>query len=597
MLAIVVASPLFGAGICAAADSKSGEAQTNAAANRLQADSLGGEKAVHLFGSLQSDMLFPTGKQADGSHEDWRTNTYLNLQMQSRYVDMGARLEYLEHPLPGFEKDFKGWGVPNVYMNLKLKGVELTAGTFYEQFGSGFILRTYEERSLGIDNSLMGGRVAVDAVKGLRLKVLGGKQRRYWGHNNAFVSGADAEWSLMEMFSHRDKGYNQNNGVGDRRKGGARSVPAAVTVGFSWVNKYERTGKDRIMVDATHRLRLPASVNAWDARLNYQQGPLSVLAEYAGKTQDPSFDNGYIYRRGSVAMLSGSYSQRGASVLMQVKRSDNFSFRSRRNMSGTSSMLNHLPAFAQDHTYALAAEYPYATNPLGEWAYQSQVGYTFRRHTPLGGKYGTSVRFNFSHIHSIDRNPHALTVGQSNGASPAAEQTYYGAGSKGYGSAFWKWGNQTYYQDFNIQMDKRLNSRWKLTLMYMNQLYNQSAIEGKGETIHANIFVAEGLWKISRKVKLRAEAQYLITKQDEGDWAFALAELSLAPHWMFSVSDEYNCGQSHSHYWQSAVTYNINAHRLQIGWGRVKEGYNCSGGVCRYVPESKGFTLSYNYNF
>ncbi|WP_456002305.1 DUF6029 family protein, partial [Prevotella sp.] len=24
---------------------------------------------------------------------------------------------------------------------------------------------------------------------------------------------------------------------------------------------------------------------------------------------------------------------------------------------------------------------------------------------------------------------------------------------------------------------------------------------------------------------------------------------------------------------------------------------NCSGGVCRYIPATKGLTLSYNYNF
>ncbi len=47
----------------------------------------------------------------------------------------------------------------------------------------------------------------------------------------------------------------------------------------------------------------------------------------------------------------------------------------------------------------------------------------------------------------------------------------------------------------------------------------------------------------------------------------------------------------------TSVTYNQGAHRIQLGWGRTRAGFNCSGGVCRYVPETKGFTLSYNYNF
>ena len=66
-----------------------------------------------------------------------------------------------------------------------MKNFEVTVGNFYEQFGSGFVLRTYEERSLGIDNSLLGARVVTTPVKGVRLKALTGQQRRYWAHNDS----------------------------------------------------------------------------------------------------------------------------------------------------------------------------------------------------------------------------------------------------------------------------------------------------------------------------------------------------------------------------------------------------------------------------
>lgn len=100
--------------------------------------------------------------------------------MISRYVDAGVRLEFMKWPLPGYENDFSGWGVPHIYAKGRYKGFELTAGDFYEQFGSGFILRTYEERSLGIDNSIRGGRLRVTAIPGVRITALGGVQRRYW---------------------------------------------------------------------------------------------------------------------------------------------------------------------------------------------------------------------------------------------------------------------------------------------------------------------------------------------------------------------------------------------------------------------------------
>ena len=540
---------------------------------------------VTFSGSIQSDMLVPTGKQADGSHEDFRTNTYADLSMQSQYVDAGLRFEYLEHPLPGFEKDFKGWGVPFFYIKGKLKNAELTLGNIYDQFGSGFIFRTYEERSLGIDNSILGGRLVVKPFNGVRIKALSGKQRRYWAHNNSWVSGADMELSLDEWFrSFRESG-------------------TYLTLGASWVNKHEKADDDLLMVDASHRLNLPENVNAWDARVNLNKGPFNILAEYAQKTQDPSFDNGYIYRKGYVAMLSGSYSRKGMSLLLQAKRSDNFSFRSRRSMTGTSSMINHLPAFTEDQTYALAALYPYATHPAGEWAYQAQLGYTFRRHTALGGKYGTQLKINFSHVHGIDQSEHGLLLNSeplSTGQLQPVNNvpTYYtGIGTKGYGSSFWKWGGGTYYQDIDVQLDKRIARDFKMHLMYMNQFYNKTVVEGEGGMIHSNIFIADLLFNLSRDTKLRTELQYLTTADDDTDWAFALAELSVAPHWMFTVSDEYNCGVTNAHYWQTYVTYNLGAHRFQLGWGRTRAGYNCSGGVCRYVPESKGFTLSYNYNF
>ena len=75
-------------------------------------------KGVSVTGSLQSDMLVPMGKQEDGSHEDFRTNTYADMSLMSKNIDLGVRLEYLDHPLPGFETDkgFKGWGLSLIHI-------------------------------------------------------------------------------------------------------------------------------------------------------------------------------------------------------------------------------------------------------------------------------------------------------------------------------------------------------------------------------------------------------------------------------------------------------------------------------------------------
>ena len=531
-------------------------------------------KGFTFSGSLQTDVLFPEEDEAIGTGtytDDCLSNTYLDLNLRSKYVDAGARLEYMRAPMPGFEGGFKGQGLPHIYITGKYKGVELTAGDFYEQFGSGLVLRTYEERSLGIDNSIRGGRLKFSPYKGIRVRMLGGNQRYYWERSEGYVYGADVELSI-DQWSKR----MQDN-------------LWFLTLGGSYVGKFEKADHDKIFPESGNLnriLNLPETVNSFDVRANLQKGNYSFLAEYAMKSYDPSAENGYIYKKGTALLLSGSYSKRGMSLLLQAKRSDDMQYRSQRSVTGTALSINNLPAFAYQHTYALAALYPYATQPDGEWAYQGEFRYNFKRGTALGGKYGTDIRLNFSHVRSIDRETKLNKWGQT-------------MGSDGYSSKFFKQG-ELYYQDLHIDISKKFNRSFKGNLMYMWQKYNQEVVEGhaeNGKIVNSHIFVADGKYTINRRLTLRMELQYLHTKQDEGDWGYALAELTVLPYLMFTVSDMYNFGATNQHYYMGMVTFNHKAHRLAVSYGRTRAGYNCSGGVCRYVPASKGFQISYNLVF
>lgn len=530
-------------------------------------------KGVKLSGSVQADMLLPQEDKEVGTDavaQRLLSNTYIDLNLQHQWIDAAVRLEYMQHPMPGFEKNFAGRGIPFYYIKGKFKQAALTLGAFYEQFGAGFVLRTYEERSLGVDNSLMGAHLLYKPFKGVILKALSGRQRTYWQLSKSWVSGVDAEWDIAEY----SKALQQSN--------------THITLGASWVNKYQFDNTDAIMVDRTHCLNLPSFVNAWDVRAQIQSGAVSILAEYAQKTHDPSFANQYIYRKGRVAMLSASYSKPGISVLLQAKRSDDMVFKSNiKQATGPSAYINHLPAFTQDHTYALPALYPYATQPDGEWAYQAQIAYLLKRNTLLGGRYGTKLKLNFSYVRGIDKTEN------KQGAINLQDIR----GSKGYGSKFFAWNNQVYYQDFNIMLQRKCTKNFKLNLMYMNQIYNQTVVEGKGGNVYANIFVADGKYKFSNKLNVRGELQYLTTKQAQGDWLYALVDVAIVPNWMITLSDMYNVGVTKLHYYQSYITFNKGAHRIQMGYGRTRAGYNCAGGVCRYIPATKGLTLSYHYNF
>ncbi|MDE5555848.1 MAG: hypothetical protein K2J10_11795, partial [Muribaculaceae bacterium] len=491
-------------------------------------------------------------------------NTYADMNMMSKYVDAGIRFEFMKWPLPGYEPDFAGWGVPHIYAKGRYKGFELTAGDFYEQFGSGFILRTYQERSLGIDNSIRGGRLKVSALNGVRLTVLGGVQRRYWDwKTSSQVYGGDAEFVLQDIFKR----------LADRN--------VSWTFGASYVLKHE--DDQTIMVPGHNwRLNLPKAVDAFDLRSEFQKNGFALLGEFAWKGQDPSFDNNYTYGKGTAALLSGSYSRSGLSALVQVKRSENMSFRSQRSMSGTSAFLNNMPVFSYLHTYALAALYPYATQAApGEWAFQGQFAYNFKRKTALGGKYGTKVKVNLSYIRGLTDNPGNFGEMGSNGPSP--KFFYMG---------------QSYYHDFNIQIDKKWSRSVSQIFMYMNQMYDK-ILEGHPEEgkVKSNIFVLDTKWRIDCRFTLRNELQYLHTAQDQGDWLYGLLELSVAPHLMVTVADMWNCGDTNTHYYNFGLAGNFKANRLSVSYGRTRAGFNCSGGVCRYVPATRGFQISYNYTF
>jgi hypothetical protein len=89
--------------------------------------------------------------------------------------------------------------------------------------------------------------------------------------------------------------------------------------------------------------------------------------------------------------------------------------------------------------------------------------------------------------------------------------------------------------------------------------------------------------------------------QDKGHWATVLAEYTWSPHWFVSVLDQYNFGNNDEakrvHYIYGAAGYIQGPHRLSVGYGKRREGIFCVGGVCRAVPASNGFEVTFTSSF
>ena len=58
----------------------------------------GQQQGINVSGSVQSDMLLSTQNKENKQNEagDFMTNTYVDVLLQSQYVDAGARAEYME---------------------------------------------------------------------------------------------------------------------------------------------------------------------------------------------------------------------------------------------------------------------------------------------------------------------------------------------------------------------------------------------------------------------------------------------------------------------------------------------------------------------
>ena len=87
----------------------------------------------------------------------------------------------------------------------------MTAGNFYEQFGSVLIFRAYEERGLGYDNAIDGFRLKYKPLP-VYTKGLIGRQRTFVSNRRRNCSWLDGEWNINT--SHSLPGLQQkHNGL------------------------------------------------------------------------------------------------------------------------------------------------------------------------------------------------------------------------------------------------------------------------------------------------------------------------------------------------------------------------------------------------
>ncbi len=490
--------------------------------------------------------------------EKFLNNAFLNLNYVNGNFKVGLRYEEYLGPLLGFDERYRGSGITYRFAQFTNDRIDITAGNFYDQFGNGLIFRCYEERALGIDNSMDGIRVGVKPIEGIYIKGVVGRQRDFFSLGEGLVRGIDGDVQLNELFlSLKDSRIR-------------------IGIGGSFVSKYQK--------DNDQLRNLPENVGASAARLNLNTGKFSLSAEYAYKINDPSVANGFIYKPGEAIYLNMAYTTKGFGTTITGKRIDNMNFRSDRNATLNSLMINYLPAISKQYSYRLLTLYPYTTQPNGEIAGAAEVFYNFAAKTPLGGKYGTKISLGVSGVNNID------TVAASND-------------TLGYESNYFKIGSPLYYQDLSLEINKKISKKVKLIGTYVYQAYNKDVVEGEigFGIVHASIAILDVTYKFNSKNSIRMEIQHLSTHQDRKNWAMMLLEYTISPNWAFTVFDEYNYGSDNpderTHFYNATMGYTRSATRISLGYVRQRAGLLCVGGVCRFVPASNGLGINITSRF
>lgn len=489
--------------------------------------------STYYFNDEKTGALAPAGR--------FGSNNYLKLDYIWKGFYVGAQLEGYMPPLLGYfssgttqaDMFFRY----DVYAGYEANGWDIRLGSLYEQFGSGLLFRTYEDRTLGINNALQGIHVGYTFGDFLTVKALYGRVRDVSQYTGIFVSGADLSLSISRAAKWENFDW---------------------TIEGSVLNKYEAVGAENTIVGAAE------NVFGYSARMTLGYAGFHLSGEYMSRQPDPTYTTIDTTRRSEAIQVDFGYTGNGFGALLSFRKLYNPFFQGSREWSESYTYINYVPALTQQHTYSLATLNPYTPNN-DEIGGQADIYYNFRRGTVMGGKKGMKIHANFS--------------------------TYYGDMYKWYGYEGSR--NELLFRDLTVDIERWFGSDFKMILFYSWQTYNHApGALNEQHPWNSHTVVADLTYKFDRKNSLRLELQHLYTKDDQKNWAAALLEYSFAPRWSVSLQDMWNYGETKTHYINGSVSYSYSKVRAALNFGRFKEGYLCSGGVCRMTPAYTGINLS-----
>lgn len=498
-----------------------------------------------------------------------RTNTYLNLDYQWNQFTTGIQIEsYEKIALLNYSPKFEGTNLGNYYLNYMSNNskFEITIGHFYEKFGNGLLFRSWEDKPLGIANSIVGGKIKWNPIDEIELKTFYGKQRNGFSNDftNSTVFGIDANIKFSDLLKIKGNSFG---------------------IGLGYLNRNEETEI------------YPRNVYLNSTRAYFKRKNISFDVEYVFKSKDALVEfetvNPNFLFDGDAFLFNFNYSKKGIGISVNLRRMENFGFYSQRDLNRNSfneGLLNYIPSLTKQYDYSLTNIYVYQAQPFivfepegnkaGEIGGQFDLFYTFKKGSFLGGKTGTSIALNYSNWYGLK--------GRFD-----AEQRKYEAEFIGFGEKF--------YTDGSLEIRKNLSSKWTSIFTFLNQYYNAKFVEETTGEVRSNTIVWDNQYNFISSKTIKIELQHQWAEGGFGNWAGNLVEYNFNSNWSIFSSNLYNYGNKDKseqiNYYTFGGAFSNNATRIQLSYGRQRGGLICVGGVCRFVPESAGFNLNFNYSF
>ena len=531
--------------------------------------------------------------------EKLRTTNYLRLDYSfDKNFSAGLQLEsYTPENLLNMSNLYnKDLGIATYYLQYQKKSLNLTLGHFYEQFGNGLILRSWEDRFLGINTAIRGIRLKFNLSDDVSVTTLYGRQRKGFEISKGDIFGFNSEFNISNIFNFSAQGN--------------------FTAGFSYVGKKERY--ERIQNES--EMEIPELVNAFSSRINFAHKNFYTNIEYVTKSKDLRLNNpietsGISFSenktfKGNAILWTVGYSKKGVGISYNFRRLENMRWFSERSFSDPVSnqtnqlSLNYLPALVKQHDYSLANIYLYQTLPgliieqrdipllkAGEIGQVVDFFYNFKKGSLIGGKYGTKVNLNMSYWAKLETqydNP----------------DTPFGASDDlTYESEFLNFKNKL-YSDLNLEIRKKWSRKLSSIFTYINLFYDKAYLEtGIFDKVRAWIGVVDNTYKLGRGKSFRLELQHLSTNDDARNWVGGTAEFFFNSKFGLYINDSYNYEESNNpvdtkvHFYNTGFSYAKGASRLSINYGRQRGGLLCVGGICRQVSPNSGLTLNFTSSF